>query len=52
MIGDRTGAIHVGENQVMDLKRPKIDLPFNVHVYPDGFLGLDLIRTYRTLKSS
>ena len=40
MIGDRTGAIHVGENQVMDLKRPKIDLPFNVHVYPDGFLGL------------
>lgn len=40
MIGDRTGAIHVGENQVMDLKRQKIDLPFNVHVYPDGFLGL------------
>ena len=40
MIGDRTGAIHVGANQVMDLKRQKIDLPFNVHVYPDGFLGL------------
>lgn len=40
MIGDRTGAIHVGENQEMDLQRPKIDLPFNVHVYPTGFLGL------------
>jgi hypothetical protein len=40
MIGDRTGAIHVGANQIMDLKRHKIDLPFNVHVYPDGFLGL------------
>lgn len=40
MIGDRTGAVHVGTNQVMDLKREQIDLPFNVHVYPDGFLGL------------
>lgn len=40
MIGDRTGAIHVGSAQVMDLKRERIDLPFNVHVYPDGFLGL------------
>ena len=40
MIGDRTGAVHVGNNQIMDLQRPKIDLPFNVHVYPGGFLGL------------
>lgn len=40
MIGDRTGAIHVGPSQVMDLQRDKIDLPFNVHVYPSGFLGL------------
>ena len=40
MIGDRTGAIHVGRNQVMDLKRERIDLPFSVHVYPGGFLGL------------
>lgn len=40
MIGDRTGAIHVGTNQVMDLKRDQIDLPFSVHVYPGGFLGL------------
>ncbi|KAL4226615.1 hypothetical protein ACF0H5_014598 [Mactra antiquata] len=40
MIGDRTGAVHVGSNQVMDLQRDKIDLPFNVHVYPNGFLGL------------
>jgi hypothetical protein len=40
MIGDRTGAIHVGKNQELDLKRDKIDIPFNVHVYPDGLLGL------------
>ncbi|WAR26294.1 hypothetical protein MAR_011998 [Mya arenaria] len=40
MIGDRTGAVHVGAGQTLDLQRPKIDLPFNVHVYPDGFLGL------------
>ena len=40
MIGDRTGAIHVGPNQVMDLNRDEIDLPFNVHVYPTGILGL------------
>lgn len=40
MIGDRTGAVHVGINQELDLKRDKIDLPFNVHVYPEGLLGL------------
>ena len=40
MIGDRTGAIHVGPNQVMDLERPKIDVPFHVHVYNEGFLGM------------
>jgi len=40
MIGDRTGAVHVGAGQTLDLERPKIDLPFNVHVYPEGFLGL------------
>ena len=40
MIGDRTGAVHVGAGQTMDLERPKIDLPFNVHVYPGGNLGL------------
>ena len=40
MIGDRTGTIHVGPNQVMDLKRPEIDLPFSVHNYERGFLGL------------
>ena len=40
MIGDRTGTIHVGYNQTMDLIRPTIDLPFNVRVYRGGFLGL------------
>ena len=40
MIGDRSGAIHVGKNQVMDLERQSIDLPFSVHVYDGGYLGL------------
>ena len=40
MIGDRSGAIHVGDNQQMDLERQKIDLPFSVHVYAGGYLGL------------
>lgn len=40
MIGDRTGTIHVSTKQVMNLFRPKIDLPFNVRVYKEGFLGL------------
>ena len=40
MIGDRTGTIHVGPNQVMDLKRNEIDLPFSVHNYERGYLGL------------
>jgi hypothetical protein len=35
MIGDRTGAIHVGPNQTLDLLRPAIDLPFSVHVYQE-----------------
>lgn len=33
MIGDRTGTVHLGDRQVMDLQRPEIDLPFNVQVY-------------------
>ncbi|XP_038052472.1 uncharacterized protein LOC119725183 [Patiria miniata] len=40
MIGDRTGTLHVGNNQSVDLYRPTIDLPFNVHVYVGGHLGL------------
>lgn len=40
MIGDRSGALHIGNNQTMDLYRQKIDLPFSVHVYNGGFLGL------------
>jgi hypothetical protein len=33
MIGDRTGTVHVNKDQVMDLKREEIDLPFNCYVY-------------------
>ena len=40
MIGDRSGVVHVGLNQAMDLRRDEIDLPFSVHVYQGGFLGL------------
>ena len=40
MIGDRSGTVHVGYNQTLDLIRPSIDLPFNVRVYRGGFLGL------------
>ena len=40
MIGDRTGMLHIGADQTMDLFRPEIDLPFNVIVYDDGILGL------------
>lgn len=40
MIGDRTGTMHVGDNQDMDLERPEIDLPFNCRVYAGGFIGL------------
>lgn len=40
MIGDRTGLIHIGANQEMDLEREHIDLPFGVRVYEDGFLGM------------
>ena len=40
MIGDRTGVIHVGSGQIMDLDRDVIDLPFSVRVYVDGYLGL------------
>ncbi len=40
MIGDRSGTVHVGRNQLMDLNRTEIDLPFSVHVYIGGYLGL------------
>lgn len=40
MIGDRTGTFHVGMNQVLDLEREEIDLPFSVRVYDGGYLGL------------
>lgn len=40
MIGDRTGTIHVGSDQLLDLNRTEIDLPFSVHVYDKGYLGL------------
>ena len=40
MIGDRSGMVHIGDNQVVDLKRPEIDLPFSAQVYRGAFLGL------------
>lgn len=40
MIGDRTGTVHVAEDQDMDLERTEIDLPFNAYVYYGGHLGL------------
>ena len=40
MIGDRTGTLHVSDKQVMDLHRPEIDIPFSVHVYAGGYLGM------------
>ena len=40
MIGDRSGTVHIGYNQTMDLIRTTIDLPFSVRVYRGGFLGL------------
>jgi hypothetical protein len=43
MIGDRTGFIHIGQNQVLNLKRQFLDIPFSAHVYQGGYLGLALI---------
>ncbi len=40
MIGDRSGTLHVGANQSMDLNREEIDLPFTVRVYKRGHVGL------------
>ena len=40
MIGDRSGVIHVGPYQVMDLHRPFLDVPFSAYVYDQGYLGL------------
>lgn len=40
MIGDRTGSVHVGEYQELDLVRDYVDLPFNTYVYQGGSLGL------------
>jgi hypothetical protein len=43
MIGDRTGFVHIGNHQVMDLRRNFIDTPFSTYVYDGGYLGLALI---------
>lgn len=40
MIGDRTGKLHIGPHQLMDLNREEIDLPFSVRVYKNGHIGL------------
>ena len=42
MIGDRSGVLHVGPGQVMDLKRVFIDTPFSTYIYPTAYLGLAL----------
>jgi hypothetical protein len=41
MIGDRTGVLHVGLLQRMDLtERIFVDTPFSIYVYPTAYLGL------------
>lgn len=50
MIGDRSGTVHIGYNQTMDLLREKIDLPFSVRVYRGGFLGLAPVTTVSFLE--
>ena len=40
MIGDRTGMIHLGMNQVMNLHRLFLDIPFSAYIYNGGYLGL------------
>ena len=48
MIGDRSGVIHIGPNQVMNLERDYLDTPFSSYVYQDGYLGLgvDTVLSY------
>ena len=40
MIGDRTGTVHIGRNQEMDLHRQFLDIPFNAYIYDGATLGL------------
>jgi hypothetical protein len=40
LLGDRTGTVHVGMGQFLDLQRDTIDLPFNLHVYSGGIVAL------------
>lgn len=40
MIGDRSGYVHIGPYQIMDLHRKFIDLPFNCYIYQLGYLGM------------
>ena len=40
MIGDRTGMIHISQNQVMNLHRLFLDIPFSAYIYDGGYLGL------------
>lgn len=40
MIGDRSGTVHLGNNQRMDLERYEIDLPFSVRAYAGSYTGL------------
>ena len=43
MIGDRTGMIHIGRNQVVNLHRNFLDIPFSAYIYNGGYLGLAAI---------
>lgn len=40
MIGDRSGYIHIGPFQTMDLYRYFLDTPFSSYIYDGGYLGL------------
>lgn len=40
MIGDRTGVVHIGPQQVMDLRRPFLDTPFSTYIYHHGYFGM------------
>jgi hypothetical protein len=40
MIGDRTGVIHLGNNQTCDLQRSYLDQPFSAYVYEGGYFGM------------
>lgn len=46
-VGDRTGVVHVGPDQVLNLTRAYVDLPFSQWVYPGGEAHLAPVVTVR-----